>query len=126
FPDSPWTPKGLVAAIAAGHPDADALRALLGTRYAESPYAVAASGGDDERYAALEDSLQRALELAPAVRRGTTRPGVNPAAAEPLDDDEPMGRRPPASTQPRPAQPRPPAPRPTTPPRPQPGARPTP
>lgn len=128
FPDSPWTPKGLVAAIAAGHPDADALRALLVTRYAESPYAVAASGGDAERYAALEDSLQRALELAPAVRRGaTTRPGANPAAAEPLDDDEPVGgRRPPPSTQPRPAQPRPPAPRPTTPPRPQPGARPTP
>ena len=128
FPDSPWTPKGLVAAIAAGHPDADALRALLVTRYAESPYAVAASGGDAERYAVLEDSLQRALELAPAVRRGaTTRPGANPAAAEPLDDDEPVGgRRPPPSTQPRPAQPRPPAPRPTTPPRPQPGARPTP
>ncbi len=44
FPSSPWTPKGLVAAIGAAHPAADSLRALLREHYGESPYALAAVG----------------------------------------------------------------------------------
>ncbi|MBI1723550.1 MAG: hypothetical protein HYR48_06555 [Gemmatimonadetes bacterium] len=121
FPESPWTPKGVVAAIAAGHPDGDALRDLLRERYAASPYAVVAQGGDAERYAVLEDSLQRALEHRPPTGRDAgIAPGANPAA-EPDDEEERVGgRRPPA-----PAQQRPP-PRPATPPRPRPGAQPTP
>jgi len=69
FPASPWTPKGLVAAIAAGHPHADSLRALLRQRYAASPYALASAGesAGAEAFAALEDSLRRAL--AHPVRR---------------------------------------------------------
>jgi predicted negative regulator of RcsB-dependent stress response len=97
FPDSPWTPKGLVAAIAAGHPAADSLRALLLARYGRSPYTVAATGGtgEDSAYAALEDSLREVLARGvasgspvtgadagygagenPAIRRG--RPGERP------------------------------------------------
>jgi len=95
FPDSPWTPKALVAATVAGHPAADSLRALLMGRYAESPYAAAALGrpGLDDRYAVLEDSLRLALAgvegaawpagvsgpLGPGgVRAGPPRPGARP------------------------------------------------
>jgi tetratricopeptide (TPR) repeat protein len=69
FPDSPWTPKSLVAAIAAGHPAADSLRSLLLGRYARSPYALAAAGasGADSAYAALEDSLRGVLARAAAA-----------------------------------------------------------
>jgi tetratricopeptide (TPR) repeat protein len=71
FPASPWTPKALLAAIAAGHPAADSLRALLEARYAASPYRRAALGLADASaaYAALEDSLVRAIALAPRGRR---------------------------------------------------------
>jgi tetratricopeptide (TPR) repeat protein len=69
FPASPWTPKGLVAAIATGHPRADSLRALLNQRYAASPYTLVAAGvgAGAEAFAALEDSLRRTL--AQRVRR---------------------------------------------------------
>jgi tetratricopeptide (TPR) repeat protein len=91
FPASPWAAKGLVAAIAGGHPAADSLRGLLERRFGASPYAlaVAGSGAGAEAFASLEDSLRRTLaqRAAPAgrgdrrVRRG--------------DDvgDEPLGRR---------------------------------
>jgi tetratricopeptide (TPR) repeat protein len=119
FPDSPWTPKGLVAAIAAGHPAADSLRALLRGRYARSPYAIAAAGGqgEDSAYTALEDSLRKALtggvpagrvtgadageaaEDIPSMRRGRARPArpQQPAAPSPKPETGP----------PRPAEPRP-------------------
>jgi tetratricopeptide (TPR) repeat protein len=63
FPASPWTPKGVVAAIAAGHPQADSLRSLLRQRYASSPYTRAAAGDSvgAAAFAALEDSLRSAL-----------------------------------------------------------------
>jgi len=63
FPASPWTPKGLFAAIVLGGPDADALRAQLAANYPESPYTRIATGGGDapERFAALEDSLRLVL-----------------------------------------------------------------
>lgn len=63
FPASPWTPKGVVAAIAAGYPQADSLRSLLRRRYASSPYTLAAAGDSvgAAAFAALEDSLRIAL-----------------------------------------------------------------
>ncbi|HVO34767.1 MAG TPA: tetratricopeptide repeat protein [Gemmatimonadales bacterium] len=63
FPASPWTPKGLLAALAAGVPHADSLRALLRGRYAASPYTLVAAGesAGAEAFAALEDSLRRTL-----------------------------------------------------------------
>jgi len=83
FPASPWTPKALLAAIAAGHPAADSLRALLDLRYAQSPYRRAALGLPDPpaAYAALEDSLTRAIAAAPrGVRRETEDRPRLPAA----------------------------------------------
>ncbi|MFI5206510.1 MAG: hypothetical protein ACHQX4_00695 [Gemmatimonadales bacterium] len=67
FPDSPWTPKGLLAAIVLGHPSADSLRALLEGRYAASPYAAIALAREDAAgaFALLEDSLQKALAALP-------------------------------------------------------------
>jgi len=114
YPESPWTPKALVAAIASGHPAADSLRALLAGRYGGSPYALAAAGsgaGGDSAYAALEDSLRRTLSLATA---GAPRApaGPRPGVVGAVEDDEP-GR-------PRPT-PRPPErPQPAGPPRPEP------
>ena len=116
FPDSPWTPKALVAAIAAGHPAGDSLRGLLLERYARSPYAIAVAGGSgaDTAYTVLEDSLRRALA------RGTDVRGA-PGRGEPTDADEEPGvrrGRAPArpATSPRPVAP---SPRPDTgPPRP--------
>ena len=71
FPASPWTPKGVVAAIAAGHPQADALRSLLRQRYASSPYTLAAAGDSAgaAAFAALEDSLRMTL-----AQRGRREP----------------------------------------------------
>jgi tetratricopeptide (TPR) repeat protein len=116
FPDSPWTPKGLVAAIAAGHPAADSLRALLQGRYARSPYAVAAAGrpGEDSAYSALEDSLRIALA------RGVPAGRVSGADAGEAAEDVPSIQRGRARDRPaRPQQPAAPSPRPNTgPPRP--------
>ena len=93
FPDSPWTPKALLAALALGHPEADSLRAVLDARYVDSPYRRAALGlaGASARYAALEDSLSRLL--APMLRRPgagelelpgpAARPGGRVAAPRP-------------------------------------------
>jgi hypothetical protein len=96
FPDSPWTPKALLAAVAAGHPAADSLRVILDARYAESPYRRAALGqaGASEAYVALEDSLSRSL--ATVVGR--------------LREAETFPRRPAAPGNPRGAVPRPTAP----------------
>jgi tetratricopeptide (TPR) repeat protein len=83
FPASPWTPKGLLAAIASGHPATDSLRALLDARYAASPYRRAALGLPDApaAYAALEDSLARAIAAAPrGGRRETEERPRTPAA----------------------------------------------
>lgn len=110
FPDSPWTPKGLVAAIAAGHPAADSLRALLLGRYARSPYAVAATGGagDDSAYAALEDSLQDVLATGAVPGRRGAQPGLGRREA----DDPTMLRGRPRPQPARPQQPGAPSPRP--------------
>jgi tetratricopeptide (TPR) repeat protein len=121
YPASPWTPKALVAAIAAGHPAGDSLRALLAHHYGESPYALAAlgqAGAGDSAYAALEDSLRRVLAVGGARRApaglAPRRPGqVGDVGAV---EDEPGARRrpPPAAPAPRPN------PQPSGPPRPEP------
>ncbi len=99
FPDSPWTPKGLLAAIALHHPAADSLQALLASRYGDNPYTIAAAGGlaQADRFAVLEDSLQTIIASAQA----SLRPGQN--QAPPAVDDEPGLRNRPAV--PRPATP---------------------
>ena len=110
FPESPWTPKALVAAIAAGHPAADSLRTLLGARYGRNPYPLAAAGAGaagDSAYQALEDSLRRTLSIAATVAPGAPtrrRPGVVGA----VEDEEARGR-PPRPTPGPPERPREPA-----------------
>ncbi len=99
FPESPWTPKGLVAAIAGGYPGADSLRALLEGTYARSPYTRAAAGdtAGASAYAQLEDSLRQVLAQRDVER--FDRPG----AGRVRRGDEPLIRR---SRQPdRPASP---------------------
>ena len=86
FPASPWTPKGLVAAIATGHPRPDSLRALLRQRYPASPYTLAAAGesAGGDAFAVLEDSLRRTL--AQRVRRDsrdTSRARLGPDIGPP-------------------------------------------
>jgi tetratricopeptide (TPR) repeat protein len=123
FPDSPWTPKGLTAALEAGAEPADSLRQLLASRYADSPYVAALHGQVAEGYEALEDSLRQALRQSPTPARAA--PGQRGAPPEGLDEAERIDRR---RAQPgqqaRPAQ-RPPRPvtpptQPTPPPRPPP------
>ncbi len=94
FPDSPWTPKGLMAAIWAGHPGADSLRTLLEQRYAHSPYTLAALG--DTASAAAFERLEDSLRLTLAA--GEPGPQVRPRAPV---GDEPVIRRTPT----RPASP---------------------
>jgi tetratricopeptide (TPR) repeat protein len=118
YPDSPWTPKALVAAIAGGDPAADSLRALLAHRYVRSPYATVASGaGGDSAFAALEDSLLRLLAATGAPRTPAARAPRRPGEVGEVED-EVSGRRRPAPDAPTP---RPPVrPQPAGPPRPEP------
>ena len=105
FPDSPWTPKGLFAAIVGGHPAADSLRGVLRDRYPESPYTriVSGSGDDPQRFAVLEDSLRLVLASGTGIRRSASDDPRVPVPGRPREN-------PPA----RPAQPSPVRPVPTT------------
>jgi hypothetical protein len=98
FPDSPWTPKGLLAAIVLGHPAADSLRALLESRYPASPYAAIALAREDTpgAFAVLEDSLQRALALMPSlmVERDRSAPAVRSAPTVPVSGPRNQPARP--------------------------------
>jgi tetratricopeptide (TPR) repeat protein len=119
YPESPWTPKALVAAIAGGHPAADSLRALLRQRYGLSPYTMAAGGGPgaDSAYAVLEDSLLRLLAVVGTQRGPVARPPRRPGEPGEVDDEVSGRRRPaPDAPTPRPA----PRPQPAGPPRPEP------
>jgi hypothetical protein len=112
YPGSPWTPKALLAAIAADYPAADSLLRVLDGRYADSPYRRAAAGAaspaEAEAYRVLEDSL-RLLGVLAASEGGAVR---RPVDAEGDAADEVRRRRPPMPGVP-PANP---APRPTPPP----------
>jgi hypothetical protein len=94
FPESPWAPKALVAAIVTGHPAADSLGAVLRRRYADSPYAAAADGrpGLEGAYAALEDSLRQTLAVVEGGEAGA--PGLQRAPAGEVDSDVPTRARP--------------------------------
>jgi hypothetical protein len=88
FPDSPWTPKGLLAAIVLGHPAADSLRALLEARYAASPYTAIVLAREEApgAFALLEDSLQRALAVMPSLtlEQDRSAPAVRSAPIVPV------------------------------------------
>jgi tetratricopeptide (TPR) repeat protein len=98
FPDSPWTPKGLLAAIVLGHPAADSLLALLESRYPASPYAAIALSHDElpGAFAVLEDSLQRALALMPSLvlERDGSAPAIRLAPAIPVSGPRNQPARP--------------------------------
>ena len=93
FPRSPWTPKALVAAIAAGHPAPDSLRVLLEERYGESPYTLAllmgrADGAIPRRPG--EAGAQNADDDADTEERvGPRRPGGPPRPRAPQDQQRP-------------------------------------
>jgi hypothetical protein len=63
-PESLFAPKALVAALALDPPERDSIVAVLESTYAASPYARAFRGDPSAAYAAVEDSLGRALGLA--------------------------------------------------------------
>jgi tetratricopeptide (TPR) repeat protein len=88
FPASPWTPKALVAAIAAGAPGADSLRALLERRYRDSPYTISALGGAGpaQAYAQLEDSLHTLLAVSGTREEDESRPGGMVGRRRPVGD----------------------------------------
>lgn len=97
FPDSPWTPKGLLAAIASGHPAADSLAALLEERYAGNAYTQAARGvpGTEATYAVLEDSLQAMLLRMPGRASGPGQDRAQPLRPGPQNPPQqiPQGPR---------------------------------
>ena len=79
-PESPYAPKAVLAIAILVPGQRDTMIELLRTRYPESPYLIAASGGDAPEFRVLEDSLARFARSL----RGTTRPGGrNPRAATP-------------------------------------------
>ena len=97
FPQSPWTPKALVAAIAGGDSAADSLHALLVQRYGRSPYAIAAANGGaggDSAYAVLEDSLLRLVAARAAPRGPAARGPRRPGEVGDLDEEGDARRRP--------------------------------
>jgi tetratricopeptide (TPR) repeat protein len=111
FPGSPWTPKALLAAIAAGHQAADSLWGVLDARYAASPYRRAAAGtaspAEAEAYRALEDSLLLLTAQGAAERDAERRPTTPDAerADEPGQGRRPAPGVPPTAPAPRPTPP---------------------
>ena len=92
WPDSPYTPKAVMAAQQLVPEWADSGRVLLETRYLDSPYLAMIRGEEGSAYRSLEDSLG-AFASASTVpsRGGRRRPGRPEAPAR--DDDEAPGRR---------------------------------
>lgn len=91
WPDSPYAPKALLAAVMLDSVWADSARALLSTRYAASPYVAYIQGNPLPEYQALEDSL-KAFDLAThAARRRPGRPG------QPVEPVRPGNRREPVN-----------------------------
>jgi tetratricopeptide (TPR) repeat protein len=58
-PESPYAPKAVLVLATLAPVRRDSLIALLRTRYPESPYLIAAGGGDSPGFQVLEDSLAR-------------------------------------------------------------------
>jgi tetratricopeptide (TPR) repeat protein len=99
WPESPYAPKAVLAAQQLDPEWADSARALLETRYPDSPYLAVTRGEEAFAYQLLEDSLGAfAAATAVPARRGRARPG-EPSTPTPDDAEETPGRR---RTQPRP------------------------
>lgn len=61
FPDSPIAPKALLAAAWLQPANADSMIATLYRQYPRSPYTKVLTGGEGDRYTAVEDSLRTLL-----------------------------------------------------------------
>jgi hypothetical protein len=88
WPASPYAPKAILAAEQVDSTRADTARALLESRYSDSPYLAAIRGEADSAYKHLEDSLgsyAAALAVAESPARGRRPPSA-------LDEPKP-GRR---------------------------------
>jgi tetratricopeptide (TPR) repeat protein len=97
WPDSPYAPKAILAAQQLNPEWADSARALLETRYFQSPYLAMIRGDEGSAYRQLEDSLGAFVTAQAGVE--APAPGARPAdPARPApateDDDRPVGRRP--------------------------------
>jgi hypothetical protein len=101
FPQSPWAPKALLAAIQLGTPKADSLRAVLESAYHDSPYMAALRGEPSPAFAAVEDTLR--LVLARRASAPATRPRTDVEL-----EIRPRTRMQPERPSPQPARPRPP------------------
>jgi tetratricopeptide (TPR) repeat protein len=98
WPESPYAPKAILAAQQLNPTWADTARALLESRYVDSPYLAMVRGEEASAYRQLEDSLGAFAAASSAPARGA-RPAAPGRAAPPaLDDDEQPGRQ-----RPRPA-----------------------
>jgi hypothetical protein len=98
WPESPYAPKAALAAQQINPEWSDSARALLETRYFESPYLAMIRGEEGSAYRQLEDSLGAfataqagAAPRAPGVAPG--KPG-RPGRITPDDEDRPTGQRP--------------------------------
>lgn len=78
YPDSPYTPKALLALVALNPGSADSARAVLQERYPASPYLLAWSGQLAPDFTQLEDSL---ANFTSSIKRPVqnTRPTTRPA-----------------------------------------------
>jgi hypothetical protein len=88
WPASPYAPKAILAAEQIDSTRADSARALLESRYSDSPYFAAIRGDANPAYRQLEDSLgsyAAALAVAESPVRGRRAPSA-------LDEPKP-GRR---------------------------------
>lgn len=95
WPDSPYAPKAILAAQQLNSSWADSARALLESRYFDSPYLAMIRGEDASSYRLLEDSLG-AFAAARSVRVRGARTAVPGRRAPPtrVDDATPGRRRP--------------------------------
>ena len=95
WPESPYTPKAILAAQQLNPEWADSARTLLETRYFASPYLAMIRGDEGSAYRQLEDSLgafaSTAADLGRTPGAAPNTPG-RPGAIEP--DDRPAPQRP--------------------------------
>jgi hypothetical protein len=93
WPDSPYTPKALLAVGMLVPAWADSARDLLATRYAASPYVAYVQGNALPEYKALEDSLQ-AFAVATQARERQARPGQPGQPVQPGNRRRPVPEAP--------------------------------
>ncbi len=105
-----FAPKALLAGAALVPERADSLVGVLESAYAASPYTLALRGAASPGYGAVEDSLARALGVAPVPVEPFAAPLILPPApgprGPPLDPREPARTEPPRVPSPGRAAPR--------------------